>query len=353
MVVSQSLNEMKTDDILRSGHSIDDMLIHCSIDSRRCNSSVFTHFKSARFGNCYTLQADKFVATVPGPAYGLTLMLNLDVNDYVSPYSSGYGLKLLVHETGTHPFIEEHGVTLAPAWTFVSLKQKTINRLGHPHGNCDKHLEYKTKYGIVYTRMACEQICLVTLTKDICDCMTGFVSLDETIVTQTNKTCDGYKVLCSLMVLEAQVRGDLPCPCTNPCSETHYSTTISSLSWPHEEYLRNELIPLMCTEEIQAVKIKKATGYDCNEIRNGTANISLNTLNIDTLRNNFLKLDLYFEELSYEHIEEVPAYDSVQFLSDIGGTVGLFVGASVLSGVELIHLLVECFRYVLFRLRNK
>ncbi|XP_069113933.1 acid-sensing ion channel 1A-like [Argopecten irradians] len=339
------------DDILRTGHSIEDMLIHCSIDGMRCNSSIFRHFKSARFGNCYTIQTDQFVATVPGPAFGLTLMLNLDINEYVSPYSSGYGLKLLVHEPGTYPFIEEQGLTLAPTWTFVSLKQKTIDRLGYPHGNCQKQTEYRRKYGMEYTRMTCEQVCLVTLTEDICGCITGFVSMDTTTVASSNKTCGpNIESVCSILVLEAQLNGDLPCPCTNPCSETQYSTTVSSLSWPHDDYLRKELIPLMCSEEHQAVKVKMVTGYDCNEFVDDPINSSLN---IDRLRNNFLKLDLYFEELSYEHIEEAPAYGDVQFMSDIGGTIGLFVGASVLSGVELIHLLVECFRYILFRLYNK
>ncbi|XP_060083095.1 acid-sensing ion channel 4-B-like [Ylistrum balloti] len=347
MVVAQSMNEI-TDEMLRVGHTIDDMLLHCSINSRRCNSSGFVHFKSSQFGNCYTMQSNRFVATVPGPAHGLTLMLNLDRNEYISPYSSGYGLKLLVHEQGTYPFIEEQGVTLAPDWTFISLKQKKIKRREYPQGNCGKYLEYKTKYGIEYSRMACEQICLITLTKDICDCVTGFVSIDKSIVTNSTATCK-ENVICSLMVLEAQVRGSLPCPCTNPCSELHFSTTVSSLSWPHEEYLKRELIPLMCMKG-RDLKIKEATGYNCSEIRASNGDLPLN---MNKLRGNFLKLDLYFKELSYEHIEELSAYDSVQFLSDIGGTVGLFVGASVLSGVELIQLLVECCRYILFRLRNK
>ncbi|XP_021358354.1 degenerin-like protein unc-105 isoform X2 [Mizuhopecten yessoensis] len=350
MLVSDLIQKMDASELLRVGHSLDDMLLHCSFNSRRCNSSDFAHFKSGRFGNCYTLQSDRFVSTVPGPSHGLTLMLNLDSHEYVSPYSSGHGLKLVVHEPGTYPFIEEQGVTLAPDWTFISLKQKKINRLGHPHGNCEKHLEYKSKYGITYTRMACEQICLITLTEDICDCTTGFVSIDKSIVTNSTSTCSSVNEVCSLLVLKAQLKGDLHCPCTNPCSETHFSTTVSSLRWPHEEYMTNELVNLMCQEEIQAMKIKNVTGHDCIEIMNGTTNGSINT---ERLVDNFLKLDLYFEELSYEHVGEVPAYDSVQFLSDIGGTVGLFVGASVLSGVELIQILVDCIRYFMFRIMNK
>lgn len=39
-------------------------------------------------------------------------------------------------------------------------------------------------------------------------------------------------------------------------------------------------------------------------------------------------------------------FQSVRFLSDIGGAMGLFLGASVLSFVEAVQLILEIFLYI-------
>ncbi|XP_064649798.1 uncharacterized protein LOC135501567 [Lineus longissimus] len=55
-------------------------------------------------------------------------------------------------------------------------------------------------------------------------------------------------------------------------------------------------------------------------------------------RDNFLRIDLYFSELSYELIQQMPAYTIFDLLSDVGGSLGLFIGASVISAFELLDL---------------
>lgn len=62
---------------------------------------------------------------------------------------------------------------------------------------------------------------------------------------------------------------------------------------------------------------------------------------MDYFKDNFLKLVVYYEDLNFEDISEEPLYDEYRFLADIGGTLGLFLGASLLSFVELFELLVE------------
>jgi len=57
------------------------------------------------------------------------------------------------------------------------------------------------------------------------------------------------------------------------------------------------------------------------------------------LRDNLLELDLYFEEMSTQIIQQVPAYDEESLFGDIGGQVGLFLGASILTILEIVDLL--------------
>ena len=53
-------------------------------------------------------------------------------------------------------------------------------------------------------------------------------------------------------------------------------------------------------------------------------------------RNNFIQVDIFYEELSYEEIEENIAFEFLSLLSEIGGFLGLLLGASILTVCELV-----------------
>jgi hypothetical protein len=53
---------------------------------------------------------------------------------------------------------------------------------------------------------------------------------------------------------------------------------------------------------------------------------------------NLLKVDIYFGEMKYEQIDQVPSYDITTFFSDFGGFIGLLLGGSVISIFEIIDL---------------
>ncbi|EDO37655.1 predicted protein [Nematostella vectensis] len=75
-----------------------------------------------------------------------------------------------------------------------------------------------------------------------------------------------------------------------------------------------------------------------------TINISSQDLksysgNEEQISANLLSLRIFFEEHNYETIEQRKSYELIDFLSDIGGQMGMFVGLSILTCAELIELL--------------
>uniref|UniRef100_A0A1I7ZP24 Amiloride-sensitive sodium channel subunit alpha n=1 Tax=Steinernema glaseri TaxID=37863 RepID=A0A1I7ZP24_9BILA len=62
----------------------------------------------------------------------------------------------------------------------------------------------------------------------------------------------------------------------------------------------------------------------------------------DEARTNVVKLEVYFEELNYQSIMETPAMDIFDLLSNIGGTLGLYVGMSFLTLGEFFELFLKC-----------
>ncbi len=58
---------------------------------------------------------------------------------------------------------------------------------------------------------------------------------------------------------------------------------------------------------------------------------------------NITKLLLYIEELKFAEINEYPKITEADVVSNIGGTLGLFLGLSLLSFVEIFEIIILLF----------
>ncbi|KAK3085101.1 hypothetical protein FSP39_024233 [Pinctada imbricata] len=59
------------------------------------------------------------------------------------------------------------------------------------------------------------------------------------------------------------------------------------------------------------------------------------------LSQNFLKFVIYYEDLNFEVLDEEPEIEDAQFVSDVGGAIGLWIGLSLLAIFEVIQFFVE------------
>ena len=57
------------------------------------------------------------------------------------------------------------------------------------------------------------------------------------------------------------------------------------------------------------------------------------------IRQNLLRLNVYLEDLSVVKFKQMPAYGMEDLFADIGGTLGLWMGVSVLTMMELLELI--------------
>ena len=69
-------------------------------------------------------------------------------------------------------------------------------------------------------------------------------------------------------------------------------------------------------------------------------------------RNNFIQVDIFYEELSYQRIEQNIAFGFLSLLSEIGGFLGLLLGASVLTVCELVDFITLIFFNKFVKKRN-
>ncbi|KAF6016757.1 ASIC2 [Bugula neritina] len=65
-----------------------------------------------------------------------------------------------------------------------------------------------------------------------------------------------------------------------------------------------------------------------------------NQSTIEYMRNNHAAVLISYAELSYELIEENLAYPGVDFIANLGGTMGVCLGASLLTLIELLEFII-------------
>ncbi|XP_072022663.1 acid-sensing ion channel 2-like [Amphiura filiformis] len=61
---------------------------------------------------------------------------------------------------------------------------------------------------------------------------------------------------------------------------------------------------------------------------------------LEDLRNNLARVRIYFEHLSHVEVQQVPSYGLPSLLSEIGGTMGLFCGMSLITLCEFADLII-------------
>ena len=108
------------------------------------------------------------------------------------------------------------------------------------------------------------------------------------------------------------------------------------------------LCPLECNQTIFNTKIsstKLNLNYYSRIIDKFAANNGIidknESLSLENKANSIIKFNIYYESMSYKQTTESISMDVVALLSNIGGTLGLFLGVSVLTAVELVDILLQ------------
>ncbi|CAF0780273.1 unnamed protein product, partial [Brachionus calyciflorus] len=78
---------------------------------------------------------------------------------------------------------------------------------------------------------------------------------------------------------------------------------------------------------------------------------NISEVSYERLKRNVIFLYFYYIDFQYTKIEEVEKMNWLDFIAGIGGTLGLFIGISFLSLVEIVEVIIEV-AFVLFETRH-
>ncbi|XP_038055164.1 acid-sensing ion channel 1-like isoform X2 [Patiria miniata] len=153
------------------------------------------------------------------------------------------------------------------------------------------------KYFATYTPNTCLIECLTDAAFEECGCFLPWTSGGD------GEVCDFETAAsCSFNALVG-----VDCPCNMPCLEEQYKTRVSMTATPAQY-----AIPTLCDK------------YNMTQ---------------EEIRNNIVDLYIYFEDMRVTVIEHKGAYEFYDLTSDVGGEIGLLLGASVLTLFEFLDYL--------------
>ena len=317
----------------------------CRFDSEPCKPADVSLDGGILVGNCVRFN---HLATLKqkqtGPLFGLSMILNVNEDDYLpleayEDSGSGIFVHIVKDNLPMEPYtIRNEGIAAAPgALTKIKLKRKEIQRLPYPFpDDCMVNTkvnalgEVKFKYYGDYTVRWCRIACVWTKQMKAC----GFVSSEYKSVIEAIVDREKTKISFSNSTDADEIRRELKClhkatsavngneeacNCKPYCSEEDYGVQVSSSKWPTPNQA-DSLLSRM-----------KTSWPNSSSIQNWTT---------ESIYKNLVKVEIYYSDFLTQRLEQKPVYGWNEFLSDLGGQVGLWIGASVYSIFELCTLLL-------------
>jgi hypothetical protein len=322
-------------DVLRNlSLKYDEMFLSCYFNSVPCNEANFTWSYFEIYGACFIFNSNKNDLQKiykDGPLNGL--ILELIVPKVVSPYSfaTSKGINIYIANISNILSIPQ-GVNIKTGTeTNIVVNREFTRKLEKPFSECIADLEstgslfYKiiTEMGTDYSQQKCVDLCFQTLLVKICACISSSSQIQlpgyPKCTNLSQISCAGTQYT-SFYSTKSKDLNDCLLECPLECETSSYPLTLSMADYPTEAYA--ELL----------VNFTNISSYLSNQME---------PLTYDTLRNQILKLNIFYDELKYTSIGETEKTSFIDLLAGIGGTLGLCIGMSFLSFIELVELLLE------------
>ena len=295
-------------DVFRDGARNSSFILACHYGSARnkmdCTNMLLLHTTLTPRGLCYTFNGDPasppLLVKSAGERFGLRMILNISQSDYIHSINGDAGIKVSVHTRDERPDPLLNGISVPPH-SHASIALYPIRSTSKPEitrcAPTDTRLSYFP--GLPYTTSGCQANEHFERSLAQCDCVdvaesSGSSANDCTV----NDICCLYNTGTSTDALNST--------CLPACNEMIYSSSVSYSQYPSD------------------VTVSRLARFQSQST--------------ESLDDNILAINIYFGSLSTIVTSTDFTYSWSGLLADIGGQLALFVGASVISFMELVLL---------------
>ncbi len=302
-------------------------------------SKYFEEFNDVIYGKCFRFNSGKNIygetfdilnATKSGKPNNLRLAINLEM---LRNYDFAEFL-IHIHNHSSSPYdMDDGGYWIKPgSWNYYQVERVFNKILGQPYSECVEDINnFKLNKTIIqfikdlnrsYSQKECFHVCsqLFALESN-CNCISNLNRFDTDCIKQPKEEETSVKI-CIAEYLKNFRKNLQHENCTTYCP-----LECNSISYVITGY--NEPVPVV-------------SGNISTLTRNSYT--SLNRFDTyDEVNKHFIVFYVYYKELQYTLISQVPKTETFSFVSNIGGILGLYLGISFLSLVEILEILFELF----------
>jgi hypothetical protein len=286
-------------------------------------------------GKCFKYNSGKNIynesyqirnSTIKGFKYGLKLNMNIQIPeeyDYAEVF-------LFIYNQSLQPFDSENsrGFWVLPgSYYYFELDRVFYKNLDAPYSDCLKDINLFKKNKTIldsilkknrdYTQTNCYYLCsfLFALEQSNCGCNSTLFDFGKDCIRNFNMN-ETKMTSCIAKYLREFRKKDQFEKCSEYCP------------------LECDSMDFVITTHSEAILLS-------GNINKKTKNIFSQYSTYEQLRTKFLPIRVYFNEFKYTLISEKPETELFKFISDIGGILGLFLGVSFLSFIEIFEIIFE------------
>lgn len=366
-------------------------IIHCVYMNRKCNSTHFHVTPLRSNGNCFTFNASNlhpesgrripngvFLSQMT-PDLSIILYKSTFIPDYFKndPFASifmPHGVIVMIHEEGTFPSITDG--YFVDSYTQFDLRIVKKSHL-FVNNKCNPILRYYSYFdpfsNTSKTFIGSQSECIVNTVQikitEYCKCQWQTYPILSSNA-ELPFCLDGhfeyrYLQMCLAKAFSLIDKDKLRSNCLDDrCEHFTFNTVVSHSSYPaiverktHRMWLKtlsemeNQELTNFNTSDLfrKAMCYEKAISENINSIQAAYLKQRIDLLNEDFIENNFIQLRFVPGSLYMDFVEESEEYPLIRLLGDIGGCVGLWVGASLITIFEIFDLITECWRVFTMR----
>ena len=305
----------------------------------------FESYNDSAYGPCYRFNngknltghlSDMKISTSPGYLYAL------DIKLYSKPLGDFEQLLIYIHnQTMTPLTIFNKGFFITSGSTnYFLIKRFFEQKLPHPYNDCYEDLslfplnktliQFIQSKNITYTKNECFRLCEnLNYIKDyMAKCECPLQNLDDNLFVACNLRSENKtkKDCVSKLFLSFEENKE------EKCSE-YCPTECNSFSYDVMHY--TEKLPSQGNISDKNFKFKK-----------------FNFKTYEYISRSYFEILVYYDELKYTLSSQRPKTEIFDFISNVGGIFGLFLGMGLMSFMEILEIILEAIFFLAIQFRS-
>ncbi|CAM1304981.1 Uncharacterised protein at_DN2342 [Pycnogonum litorale] len=295
-----------------------DLMKSCTVNGKLCQSKHFSTSVYSKYGLCFTFnKPGNFKTQSFGTDSGLRITFTTgDSNSETYPsINPDTGLRITIHQPGTYPWPTEEGFNVPTgAITSVAVSLEEVIRQNTVKSGCIEKYDLFAGKNYSYTEQACLHHCTEMWVNANCGCYLH----KDFVKTENQKRFKPCSSATDMICVNNQSLNKECEHCLPSCRESIYTPMISSAAISSRFY---DFVYKARKFE-KKKNVKHCTGSPPQ-------------------RSDISGLHVYFPRARIKTLKEYFTYSEETLLSNIGGTLGLFFGLSVVGILEALEFIIK------------